>query len=129
MSLFQVKTALQPFDSLIDMNNYTIDAMEQKKKFIDLAKDLGRSMCKGIDNGEEARVAELSSMVLRSIKNSFEAVDANHSFTGCEQCTTYKSKTARVLLGKSLKDTYDDWNCNDDIDGCNGACLVSTQVK
>lgn len=125
-SNFQVEQTLSSFHNLIKPNDFSTEHMSSKKEFIALLPDLGRSMCKGLVNGEAARVAQSPSTVLRSVKNSFLHVDANYSRIGCEQCSTYTRKSAEVLLGQTLKQTYDDWNC--DADGCNGACIVSYQV-
>lgn len=100
--------------------------MTIKEQFLSTLDELGRSMCKGLSTGESPLAAESNATALRSEKNSFEDVHLNYTRFGCDNCTFYDSKIAQVLLGKSLKDMYENWDCVED--GCNGACVVSAQV-
>ncbi len=101
--------------------------MAVKSDLVSLVDELGRSMCQGINTGEQAVTAESDFVVLRSEKNSFDTVDVNYTHVTCENCSSVVQASAQVLLGQSLKDLYQSWDCNED--GCNGACVVSAQVS
>ena len=100
--------------------------MAVKQIFVALVDDLGRGLCQGLTTGEPALVAESHIAVIRSEKNSFDTVDVNFTNVACENCTYKVQTSAQVLLGQSLKDRYETWDCDED--GCNGACVVSAQV-
>ena len=100
--------------------------MAVKQKLVGLVDDLGRGLCQSLSTGEPALIAESHIVVIRSKKDSFDNVDVNFTNTACENCSYAIQESAQVLLGQSVKDLYESWDCNED--GCNGACVVSAQV-
>ena len=122
----QVETTLRIYSAAINPGDFSSSSMEVKQILVSLVDDLGRGLCQGLTTGEPALVAQSHIVVLRSEKNSFDSVDTNFINIACENCTYAVQTTAQVLLGKSLKDRYETWDC--DKDGCNGACIVSAQV-
>lgn len=101
--------------------------MAVKSDLVSLVDELGRSMCQGINPGEQAVIAESDIVVIRSEKNNFDNIDVNFTRVSCENCSSVNLASAQVLLGQSLKDLYQSWECDED--GCNGACVVSAQVN
>ena len=122
----QVETTLRIYSAAINPGDFSSSSMEVKQILVSLVDDLGRGLCQGLTTGEPALVAQSHIVVLRSEKNSFDSVDTNFINIACENCTYTVQTTAQVLLGTSLKDRYETWDC--DKDGCNGACIVSAQV-
>lgn len=122
----QVETTLSIYSALIQPSNFSNSSMAVKQTFVALVDGLGRSLCQGLSTGETALVAESHIAVIRSEKNSFDTVDVNFTNVACENCTYKVQASAQVLLGQSLKDQYETWDCDED--GCNGACVVSAQV-
>lgn len=125
-SLPQVETILNIYHTLIEPKNFSSASMAVKSDLIALVDELGRSMCQGINTGEQAVIAESDIVVIRSEKNNFDNIDVNFTLVACENCRSVVQASAQVLLGRSLKDRYQSWDCDED--GCNGACIVSAQV-
>ena len=100
--------------------------MAVKSDLVSLVVELGRSMCQGISTGEQAVIAESGIVVIRSEKNDFDNIEVNFTQVACENCSSVVQASAQVLLGQSLKDLYQSWDCDEN--GCNGACIVSAQV-
>ncbi|KAL9974072.1 hypothetical protein ACROYT_G011071 [Oculina patagonica] len=121
----EVENVLKIYSTLIEPKNFDNASMAVKSDLVSLVDELGRSMCQGINTGEQAVTAESDFVVLRSEKNSFDTVDVNYTHVTCENCSSVVQASAQVLLGQSLKDLYQSWDCNED--GCNGACVVSAQ--
>lgn len=120
----QVETILSIFNALIQASNYSNTTVKQE--LVLLVDDLGRGLCQSLITGEPALVAESHIVVIKSEKNSFDTVDVNFTNTACENCSYTVQASAQVLMGQSLKDRYETWDCDED--GCNGACIVSAQV-
>ena len=122
----QVETELSIFSALIQPTNFSNTSMAVKKEFVAHVDDLGRGMCQGLSTGEPAVAAESHIVVIRSEQSSFDTVDANFTNVACDNCSKTVKASAQVLLGQTLKDRYDTWDCDED--GCTGACVVSAQV-
>lgn len=122
----QVETTLRIYSATINPSDFSSSSMEVKQILVSLVDNLGLGLCQGLTTAEPALIAESPIVVLRSEKNSFDLVDTNFINIACENCTDAVQTTAQVLLGKSLKDRYETWDCDED--GCNGACVVSAQV-
>ena len=101
--------------------------MLEKEDFISSVDELGRSLCKGLSGGQLAVVAQSEIVVLRSEKNLFDTVDQNYTNVACQQCEVGVNVSAQVLLGKSLKEDFESWECSEE--SCRGACIVSAQVN
>lgn len=114
------------YTALIQPSNFSNSSMAVKKILVELVDDLGRGLCQSLSTGEPALVAESHIVVIRSEKNSFDTIDVNFTNVACENCSYTVQASAQVLLGQSLKDLYESWDCDED--GCNGACVVSAQV-
>ena len=123
----QVETVLSIYSALIQPGNFSSSSMTVKQELVAFVDDLGRGLCQSLSTGEPALVAESHIVVIRSEKNSFDTVDVNFTNVACENCSYAVQASAQVLLGQSLKDLYESWDCNED--GCNGACVVSAQVS
>lgn len=121
-----METVLSIYNTLIDPNDFTDNSMAVKSNLVSLVDELGRSMCQGINTGEEAVIAESDIVIIRSEKNNFDNVDVNFTQIACDNCSSVEA-SAQLLLGEALKDLYQSWDCDED--GCNGACIVSAQVR
>lgn len=124
--LIQVETILNIYSTLIEPKNFDNASMSIKSDLVSLVDELGRSMCQGINTGEQAVIAESDIVAIRSEQNNFDNIDVNFTDVACENCSSIVQASAQVLLGQSLKDLYQSWDCDED--GCNGACIVSAQV-
>lgn len=122
-----MEQALEIFYNSITPSDYSNASMSQKGQLITLVEELGRSMCKGASEGEPAQVAQSQVVVIRSEKNVFETVDRNFTNVACDDCDMGVNTSAQVMLGLSIKEQYENWVCSED--GCNGACVVSAQVR
>lgn len=68
-----------------------------KSDLVSLVVELGRSMCQGINTGEQAVIAE-SDVVIRSENNDFDTIEVNTP-VACENCGSVVQASAQVLLG------------------------------
>lgn len=71
--------------------------MTVKSDLVSLVVELGRSMCQGINTGEQAVIAE-SDVVIRSENNDFDNIEVNTP-VACENCGSVVQASAQVLLG------------------------------
>lgn len=118
---------MKTLSNIIDPNLYDNETMSHKASYISTIDFSGQAMCAGLVTDEPAVVADDTFAVVRSHKDNFETVDTNFIDMACTNCPQSVNATAKLLLGSSLKTSYQSWNCDTD-QQCNGACVVTSQV-
>lgn len=94
----QVETVLNIYITLIEPENFSNASMTVKSDLVSLVVELGRSMCQGINTGEQAVIAESDIVVIRSENNDFDTIEVNTP-VACENCGSVVQASAQVLLG------------------------------